>query len=179
MEDDHCRSKGGQGHVEATAGRSGFQLLGEVFQVSVRGVTQELEEVVVETVGVGAVDDEIGDGEHLEQETGSLALFGTVPKQTLCIDDHYIMDGVKRCPHTHRTGLLCGRGLEHLSAHEECVVQGVRFALSRVTKDGHHLQQLVSCAIQTLYKCSFIFYLGKNKKSLQGMLCVMKINLEV
>lgn len=122
----------------------------------------------METVSMGAVDDEVRDGEHLEQETGSLALFGTVPKQPLCIDDHYFMEGVKRCPHANCTGLLCGRSLEHFPAHEECVVQSVRFALSSVAKDGHHLQQLVRYAVQVLYECSFIFYLKKNKESFKG-----------
>lgn len=170
MEDDHSGAQGGQWDIQATAGCCGLQFLSEMLQVGLRGVPEEFEEVVVETVSMGAVDDEVRDGEHLEQETGSLALFGTVPKQTLCIDDHYFMDRIKRCPHTHRTGLLCGRGLEHFSAHEECMVQGVRFALSRVTKDGHHLQQLVRGAVQPLYKCSIIFYLEKNNQSSQGIM---------
>lgn len=119
----------------------------------------------METVSVGAVNDEVGDGEHLEQETGPLALFGTVPEQPLRIDDHYFAGGVKRRPHTHRTGLLCGRSLEHLSACEERVVQGVRFALPCVAKDGHHLQQLVGVAAQALYKRGFIFYLQGNRSS--------------
>lgn len=169
MEDDNSRPQGGQRDIQATAGRCGLQLLGEMLQVSLRGVPEEFEEVIMETVCMGAVDDEVRDGKHLEQETGSLALFGAVPKQPLGIDDHYFMNGVKCCPHTHRAGLLCGRGLEHFSAHEERVVQGVRFALSCVTKDGHHLQQLVRYAVQPLYKCSFIFYLGKNKKSSYGI----------
>lgn len=152
MEDHHRRAQGGQGHIQATAGCCGLQFLGEMLQVSIRSVAEELEEVVMEAVGVGAVNDEVRYGEHLEQETGSLALFGAVPKQPLCVDDHYVTDGVERCPHTHRTRLLCGRSLEHFSAHEECVVEGVRFALSSVAKDGHHLQQLVRVAAQALYK---------------------------
>lgn len=152
VKDDHRRAQGGQWNIQATAGRRGLQFLGEMLQVSIRGVPEELEEVIMEAVGMGTVNDEVGDGENLEQETGSLALFGTVPKQPLCINNYYFSDGVKRCPHTHRTGLLCGRSLEHFSPHEECVVQGVRFALSCVSKYGHHLQQLVGLAAQALYK---------------------------
>lgn len=152
MEDDHSRAQGGQWDIQATACRRGLQFLGEMLQVSIRCVPEELEEVIVETIGVGAVNDEVGDGEHLEQETGPLALFGTVPKQPLCVDDHDVTDGIKRRPHAHRAGLLCGRSLEHFSAHEERVIQGVRFALSCVAKDGHHLQQLVGVAAQSLYE---------------------------
>lgn len=152
VEDDHRRAQGGQWDIQATAGRCGLQLLGEMLQVSIRGVPEELEEVIVEAVSMGAVNNKVGDGENLEQETGSLALFGTVPEQPLRIDDHYFTGGVKRRPHTHRAGLLCGRSLEHFSAHEESVVQGVRFALSCVAKDGHHLQQLVRLTAQALYK---------------------------
>lgn len=117
----------------------------------------------METVSVGAVNDEVRDGEHLEQETGSLALFGAVSQQPLCVDDHYFVDGVERNPHTDGAGLLRGRRLENFSAHEERVVQGVGFALSRVAKDGHHLHQLVGVAVEAFYKRGFIFYLGRNK----------------
>lgn len=48
----------------------------------------------MKTVSMGAVNDEVRNGEHLEQETSSLALFGAVSKQPLCIDDHYFADGV-------------------------------------------------------------------------------------
>lgn len=75
MEDDHRRAQGGQRDIQAATCRCGLQFLGEVSQVSIRGVPEELEEVIVKAVGVGAVNDEVGDREHLEQETGSLALF--------------------------------------------------------------------------------------------------------
>lgn len=65
MEDDHCRAQGGQRDIQAAAGRCGLQFLGEMLQVGVRGITEEFEEVVVQTVSVGAVNDEVGDGEHL------------------------------------------------------------------------------------------------------------------
>lgn len=122
MEDDHCRTQGGQGDIQAAAGRRGLQLLGEVLQVGLRGIAEEFEKVIVEAVGVGAVNDEVGDGEHLEQEAGPLTLFGTVPEQPLCVDDHHFMDGIEGRPHTHRARLLGGRRLEHLSAPEEHVV---------------------------------------------------------
>ena len=173
MEDDHRRAQRGQRDIQATAGRRGLQLLGEMLQVSIRGIPEELEQVIVEAVGVGAVNDEVGDGEHLEQEAGSLALFGTVPEQPLCVDDHDVAVGVKRCPHAHGAGLLCGRSLEHLSAHEEGMVQGVRLALSCVAKDGHHLQQLVGLAAQALYERSIIFYLWGNKR-LEAKTCYLK-----
>lgn len=159
VEDDHRGAQSGQRDVQAAASRGGFQLLGEMLQVSVRRIPEELEEVVVESVGVGAVDDEVGDGEDLEQEAGPLALFGAVPEQPLRVDDHHFTEGVERRPHAYRAGLLSGRGFEYFSAHEEGVVQGVRFAFSRVAKDGHHLQQLVGVTAEALYKRRFLFYL--------------------
>lgn len=103
MEDNHRRAQGGQWDIQAAAGRRSLQLLGEMPQVGIRGIPEELEEIIVETVSMGAVNDEVGDGEHLEQEAGSLALFGTVSEQTLRVDDHHFADGVKRRPHAHRT----------------------------------------------------------------------------
>lgn len=79
MENDHRRAQRGQRDIQATAGRRGLQFLGEMLQVSIRGIPEELEQVIVEAVSMGAVNDEVGDSEHLEQEAGSLALFGTVP----------------------------------------------------------------------------------------------------
>lgn len=61
MEDDDGRTQGGQRYIKATAGRSGLQLLGKMLQVGVRRVAQKLEEVVMEAVGMGAVDYEVGD----------------------------------------------------------------------------------------------------------------------
>lgn len=164
MKDDHGRAKGGQRDVQAAACCRGLQLLGEVPQVSIRGIPKELEKVVVKTVGVGAVDDEVGDSEHLEQQTSSLALFGTVPQQPLCVDHDDFADGVEGGPHAHSAGLLRGRRLEHLPAHEESVVQGVGFALTRVAEDGHHFQQLLGVAAQALDEGCFIFYLGRGVK---------------
>lgn len=99
---------------------------------------------------MGAVDDEVRDRKHFEQEPCPLALLGAVSKQPLCVDDHQLVDGVKGCPHTHCAGLLCGRGLENLPPHKEGVVQSVGFALSCVAKDGHDLQQLLRVAVQEL-----------------------------
>ena len=76
MEDDHGGAQRGEGHVQAAARRGGLQLPGEVLQVGVRGVAQELEQVVVETVGVRPVDDQVRHGQHLEEQPGALALVG-------------------------------------------------------------------------------------------------------
>lgn len=148
VEDDHCGTQGWQRDVQAAASRRGLQLLGEVLQVSIWGVAEELEEIIVKTVSVGAVDDEVRDRKHFEQESSPLALFGAVSKQPFRVNDNHLVDGVKRCPHTHCAGLLCGRCLENFPAHEESVVQRVGFALSCVAKDGHDLQQLVRVATQ-------------------------------
>lgn len=163
MEDDHRRAQGGQRHVQAAARRRGLQLLGEMLQVGVRGVAEELEEVVVETVGVGSIDDEVGHGEDLEQETGPLALFGAVPQQPLRVDDDHLVDGVERGPHAHRAGLLSGGSLEDFSPHEKGVVEGVRLAFSRVAEDGHDLQQLLRVAAQSLQERGFVFNLWRTK----------------
>lgn len=59
MEDDDCRTQSGQRDVQTTASGCCFQLLGEMFQVGIWRITQELEEIVMKTVGVGSVDDDI------------------------------------------------------------------------------------------------------------------------
>ena len=76
VEDDHRGADAGQRDVQAAAGDGGLQLLGEVLQVGVGGVAQELEQVVVETVGVRPVDDQVRHGQHLEEQPGALALVG-------------------------------------------------------------------------------------------------------
>lgn len=48
-----------------------------MFEVSIRGVAQELEQVVVKTVGVGSVDDHVGNGQDFEEQTCSLTLIDT------------------------------------------------------------------------------------------------------
>lgn len=164
VEDDHGGAEGGQRDVQAAAGSCGLQLLGEVPQVGVGGVAQELEEVVVEAVGVRAVDDEVGDGQHLEQEAGPLALFGAVAQQALRVHHHHLADGVQGGPHAHRAGLLRGGRLEHLPACEEGVVEGVGLALASIAEDGHHFQQLAGVAAQALYEGRFIFYLGGRRR---------------
>ena len=168
VEDDHRRADAGQGDVQPTSGYGGLELLGEVLQVRVRRVAQELEEVVVEAIGVRAVDDEVRDGEDLEQETGPLALLGAVAQQALRVDHDHFVNGVERRPHADRAGLLRGGGLEHLLAREERVVQRVGFALAGVAKDGHHFQQTVPLAAQFLHKRRFILYLDVKHESTLG-----------
>ena len=76
VEDDHPRTQSGQRDVQTTAGGGRLQLLGEMFQVGIWCVAEELEEIVVETVGVGPVDDHIGDSQDFEEQPGSLTLIG-------------------------------------------------------------------------------------------------------
>ena len=77
MEDDYRRTQSGQRDVQTTAGGCRFQLPGEVFQVGIRRITKELEEIVVETVGMGPVNDHIGYSQHFEEQSGSLTLIGS------------------------------------------------------------------------------------------------------
>lgn len=74
MEDDHSGAQRGQRDVQTTAGGRRLQLPGEMFQVGVGRITEELEEVVVETVGMGSVDDHIADGQDFEEQACSLTL---------------------------------------------------------------------------------------------------------
>ncbi|TNN31030.1 hypothetical protein EYF80_058817 [Liparis tanakae] len=73
-DDDHGGAQGGQRDVEAAAAGGRLQLPGEMFQVGVRRVAEELEEVVVEAVGVRPVDHHVADGEHLEEQACPLTL---------------------------------------------------------------------------------------------------------
>lgn len=77
VEDENCRTKSRQRDIQATAGGSRLQLLGEMFQVCVRCVTEELEEIVMETVRVGSIDDDIRDGQDLKEQPCSLTLIGS------------------------------------------------------------------------------------------------------
>ena len=58
--------------LELTSGS--LELLAEILQIGLRGVGEELEEIVVESLSPRPVDDHIGDGEHLEKEPHALVL---------------------------------------------------------------------------------------------------------
>lgn len=77
VEDEHCGTKSRQRDIQTAARGSRLQLLGEMFQVCVRCITKELEEVVVETVRVGSIDDYIRDGQDLQEQPCSLTLIGS------------------------------------------------------------------------------------------------------
>lgn len=74
VENDHRRAQGGQRHIQTTARRGRLQLSGEVFQISVRRVSEELKEIVMETVRMCAVDDHVRDRQDLEEKPRSLTL---------------------------------------------------------------------------------------------------------
>lgn len=48
-----------------------------MLEVCIGGVAEELEQVVVKTVGVGSVDDHVGDGQDFEEQACSLTLIDT------------------------------------------------------------------------------------------------------
>lgn len=48
-----------------------------MFQVGIRRITEELEQIVMETVCMGSVDDHIGDSQDFEEQPGSLTLIGS------------------------------------------------------------------------------------------------------
>lgn len=77
VENEYCRTESGQRHVQAAASGSRLQLLGEMLQVRVRRIAEELEEVVVETVRVGSVDDYIRDGQDFKEQPCALTLIGS------------------------------------------------------------------------------------------------------
>lgn len=85
--------------------------------------------------------------------------YHTSPKQAFCVNDDHAMNRVHSCPHPYGAGLLRGGGFEHLSSKEEGVVQSVRLALSSVSKDGDHLEQLTGIATQPNYKLLLILHL--------------------
>lgn len=77
MEDYYSRAQSGQRDVQTTAGGCRFQLPGEMFQIGIWCITKELEEIVMETVSVGSVDDHIRDSQDFEEQPGSLTLIGS------------------------------------------------------------------------------------------------------
>lgn len=74
MEDDDSRAQGGQRDIQAAARGGRLQLPGKVLQVGLRGVAQEFEKVVAETVSACPINDEIRDGQDFEEQAGSPTL---------------------------------------------------------------------------------------------------------
>lgn len=77
VEDEYCRTQSRQRDIQTTASGSRLQLPGKMFQVCVRCVTKELEEIVVETVRVGSIDDYIRDGQDFKEQPCTLTLIGS------------------------------------------------------------------------------------------------------
>lgn len=77
MEDDHCGTESGQRDIQTTASGSRLQLLGEMFQVRIRCITKEFEEIIMETVRVGSIDYHIRDGQDFKEQPRSLTLIGS------------------------------------------------------------------------------------------------------
>lgn len=77
MEDDYCGTEGGQWDIQTAASGSRLQLLGEMFQVRIRCIAKELEEVVMETVRVGSIDYHIRDGQDFKEQPRPLTLIGS------------------------------------------------------------------------------------------------------
>lgn len=93
----------------------------------------------MEPVSTSTVDDEVRDGQDLQQQPRSLAEVHSGPQKALCVNHHHFAHRVVCCPDSDCAGLLCWRCLEDFPAIEESVVKGVRLAIPRVPKDGHHL----------------------------------------
>lgn len=72
LEDDDCRPKRREGHVQTTAAREGPELRGEVLQVGPRGVAQELEHVIVEALCSCTIDHYIRHRQYLEKKGGNI-----------------------------------------------------------------------------------------------------------
>lgn len=77
MEDDYRGTESGQRDIQTAASGSRLQLLGEMFQVRIRCIAKELEEVIMETVRVGSIDYHIRDGQDFKEQPRSLTLIGS------------------------------------------------------------------------------------------------------
>lgn len=77
VEDDYCRTEGGQRDIQTAASGRRLQLLGKMFQVRVRCIAKELEEIVMETVRVGSIDYHIRDGQDFKEKPRTLTLIGS------------------------------------------------------------------------------------------------------
>lgn len=60
-------SETGQRHVEPTAAGQGPQLRGKVLEVGPGGTAQELEHVVVKTLGSSSIHNDVRHRQHLEE----------------------------------------------------------------------------------------------------------------
>lgn len=76
MEDDYTGAQSWEWDIQTTAGGGRFQLPGEMFEVCIWCVTEEFEQIVVQTVGMGSVNDHIRDSQDFEEQTRSLTLIG-------------------------------------------------------------------------------------------------------
>lgn len=79
------------------------------------------------------------------------------------------MQRVHSCPNTHSAGLLSGRRLEHFSPKKERMVQGVRFSLTSVPKNGDHLEELIWTTTQSADKVLLILHLRMQTRSAQSL----------
>ncbi len=120
-----------------------FKAIPKILQIGNGGVGQELEQIIVQALGPGPVDDHVRYGEHLEQQAHALVLIARGAEQALRVKDERVGERVVRAPHAHRARLLLVGGHEDAATVEERVVQRVRLAVARVAKDGHALDQLV------------------------------------
>lgn len=77
VEDEHGGTKSRQRDVQTAASGRRLQLLGEMFQVCVRCIAKELEEIVMETVCVGSIDDDVRDGQDFKEQPCTLTLIGS------------------------------------------------------------------------------------------------------
>ena len=85
------------------------------------------------------VDDDIGDGQHLQQQPSPSVIVIGQTEQSLRVDGDHLALPIVRTPDANRTTVLGGRSAEHLLALVEGEVERVRFALAGVAKDGDHL----------------------------------------
>lgn len=68
LEDNNCRPKRREGHVQTTAAGEGLELRGEVLQVGPRGVAQKHKHVVVEALCPCTIDYDIRHCQYLEKK---------------------------------------------------------------------------------------------------------------
>lgn len=93
----------------------------------------------MQAFGTRAIDDDIGDGEDLEQQAHAFVLVGRGAEQTLGVEDERVGARVVGAPHAHRARLLLIGRAEYGPTVEECVIECVRFAVARIAEYRHTL----------------------------------------
>ena len=110
---------------------------------------------------------------NLEQESCSLILVACDTQHPLRVNDDCLVHRIEGCPDTHCSRRLALGCWENITSTEECVVQRVRFPITRVAKYRYHLYEGIVLTAKLLQKVFFIGYLQHKQNNIAIIFRVM------